>query len=71
MNNNIVTNTNRNYDYTLFVRTRVIRKLAPSSNQVPHLKPELSYIDKYSNRNTACTKTLTVIREITTRVKIV
>ena len=58
MNNNIITNTNINYDYTLFVGTRVLRKLAPSSNQVPHLKPELSYIDKYSTSNTACTKTI-------------
>ena len=46
MNTKIITNTNRNYDYTLFVGTRVLREMAPSSNQVPHLKPELSYIDK-------------------------
>ena len=46
MNNNIITNTNINYDYNLFVGTQVLWKLAPSSNQVSHLEPELSYIDK-------------------------
>ena len=62
MNNNIITNTNINYDYTLFVGTQVIRKLAPSSNQVPHMEPELSYIDKYSTSNTACTKTKKLVK---------
>ena len=42
MNNNIITNININYDYTLFVGTRVLRKLAQSSNQVSLLEPELS-----------------------------
>ena len=65
MNNNIITNINRNYDYNLFVGTQVLRKLAPSSNQVPHPKPELSYIDKYSTRNTACTKTILFVLKIT------
>ena len=36
MNNNIITNTNINYDYTFFVGTRVLKKLAPSSIQVPY-----------------------------------
>ena len=62
MNNNIITNKNRNYDYTLFAGTQVLRELALSSNQVSHLKPELTYIDKYSTSNTVCTKTLPSIR---------